>query len=131
MTKLKHYVAEAEAAGREFLLAPEDMKNDADLHHMRAKRAQDMYAYIIKEMQEHPERRDYYKNEIINCFSFNGKKLRENLDIPYRCRGEHRKQLIKMGQDTIFDRVAVLYVSCFVTNHFRSSVTVQNYLIKT
>ena len=130
VTTIKEYVEEAMLQGREFLLTQEELKNDADLHHMRALRAQDVYYSVCKDMQEHPERREFYKKEIQDVFHKNGKKLRENLEVPYRCRGEHRKQLIKIGQPTIFDRVAVLYVSCFVTNHFRSSVTVQHYLIK-
>lgn len=130
VSALEKYICEAISNGREFLLAPEDMKNDADLHHMRALRAQDVYYAVCQDMIEHPERREFYKTEIRNTFEKNGKKLRENLDVPYRCRGEHRKQLIKMGQPTIFDRVAVLYVSCFVTNHFRASVSIHSYLLK-
>ena len=127
---LRAYVEEATIQGRKYLLAPEDMQNDADLHHMRALRAQDVYEAIVKDMQEYPEHREYYREEIRKAFIANGKKLRENLDAPYRCRGAQRKQLLKMGQPVIFDRVAVLYVSCFVTNHFRTNVTVQHYLIK-
>lgn len=112
ISEMKKYVDEAVNQGRIFLLSPDEMKNDADLHHMRALRAQDVYSAVCRDMQEHPERRDFYKNEIQKAFAVNGKKLRENLDTPYRCRGEHRKQLINMEQDTIFDRVAVLYVSC-------------------
>ena len=108
VAKLKQYVAKAESQGREFLLSPEDMRNDADLHNMRAKRAQDVYAAVITDMQEHPERRDFYKSEIKTIFKMNGKKLRENLDIPYRCRGEHRKQLI-------FRWKVVGYISCTET----------------
>ena len=70
------------------------------------------------------------ENEIFRIFAENGKTLHENLDIPYRCRGQNRKKLEKLGKPTVFDRVAVLYVSCTVTNHFRSDTTVQHYLVK-
>lgn len=126
---LKSFIAEAEAEARELLLTPEEMIHDADLFHIRAMRARDMYAIVCQDIQEHPEHREFYKREIQTIFAAKGKPLKENLDIPYRCHGERRKKLIEMGKEPDFDRVAVLYVSCFVASHFRSSETIQRYLI--
>lgn len=129
VSQLKLYMIEAESQGREFLL-PSDVFFDADLHHARAQRACDVYSAIYARIQANPACREYYKSEVKRAFEANGKKLRENLDVPYRCRGENKKRLIKMGKKTIFDRVVVLYVSVFILNHYRSDTTVTHYLIK-
>lgn len=127
---LKAMVQDAESQCNIYLLDKSDLNNDADLHHERAECAKDVYKFVCDDIAAHPERRAYYQNEIFRIFSENGKPLRENLDVPYRCRGQNRKKLEQLGKPTVFDRVAVLYVSCTVTNHFRSDTTVQHYLIK-
>ena len=130
VSALKMMVQEAESRYNRYLLDKTDLNNDADLHHERAECAKDVYNSVCADMAAHPERRTYYQNEIFRIFAENGKTLHENLDIPYRCRGQNRKKLEKLGKPTVFDRVAVLYVSCTVTNHFRSDTTVQHYLVK-
>ena len=123
-------VKEAEEKGQKFLLSKAETRNDADLHHERALKAISVYEKTVEDMTLHPERRAYYQSEIKRIFDENGKPLYENLGTPYRCRGANREKLIAMGKNTVFDRTAVLYVSCTVTNHFRSDTTVQHYLIK-
>lgn len=127
---LKAMVQEAESQCNIYLLDKTDLNNDADLHHERAECAKDVYSSVLKNMEENPDRREYYKSQIQQIFKQNNKTLCENLDTPYRCRGQNRKKLEQLGKPTVFDRVAVLYVSCTVTNHFRSDTTVQYYLIK-
>ena len=127
---LKAMVQEAESQCNIYLLDKTDLNNDADLHHERAECAKDVYHSVFADMAAHPERRTYYQSEIFRIFAENNKTLRENLDTPYRCRGQNREKLEELGKPTVFDRVAVLYVSCTVTNHFRSDTTVQHYLIK-
>lgn len=130
IAELKSMVKEAEEKGQKFLLSKSETRNDADLHHERALKAISVYEKAVEDMTNHPERRAYYQSEIKRIFDENGKPLYENLGTPYRCRGENRRKLIAMGKNTVFDRTAVLYVSCTVTNHFRSDTTVQHYLIK-
>lgn len=130
VSALKMMVQEAESRYNRYLLDKTDLNNDADLHHERAECAKDVYSSVLKDMEENPAKREYYKSQIQQIFKQNGKTLHENLDIPYRCRGQNRKKLEKLGKPTVFDRVAVLYVSCAVTNHFRSDTTVQHYLVK-
>ncbi len=130
VAKLKAYVDEAAAKGQTYLLTKEELQNDADLHSARAQRAKDVYTYVCADMKAHPERRDYYKDTIRRIFDRNGKRLTEDLDIPYRCRGQNRQKLLEMDKDATYDRVAVMFVSCTVTNHFRSNVTVTHYLSK-
>ena len=130
VSALKMMVQEAESQYNRYLLDKTDLNNDADLHHERAECAKDVYSSVLKDMEENPAKREYYKSQIQQIFKQNGKTLHENLDIPYRCRGQNRKKLEKLGKPTVFDRVAVLYVSCAATNHFRSDTTVQHYLVK-
>lgn len=130
IAELRTMIEDAKRNGLEYLLSKDETRNDADLHHERAKKAISVYHSVCEDMAVHPEKRTYYQNEILRIFTENNKTLRENLDTPYRCRGENRKKLEEMGKPTVFDRVAVLYVSCTVTNHFRSDTTVQHYLIK-
>ncbi len=130
IAELKEMIEDAKRNGLEYLLSKDETRNDADLHHERAKKAISVYNSVCDDMAAHPERRAYYQNEILRVFAENGKTLRENLDSPYRCRGKNREKLEELGKPTVFDRVAVLYVSCTVTNHFRSDTTVQHYLIK-
>lgn len=130
VSALKIMVQEAESQCNIYLLDKTDLNNDADLHHERAECAKDVYNSVCADMAAHPERRTYYQSEIFRIFAENNKPLRENLDVPYRCRGQNREKLEQLGKPTVFDRVAVLYVSCTVTNHFRSDTTVQHYLIK-
>jgi len=130
IAELKSMVKEAEEKGQTFLLSKSETRNDADLHHERALKAISVYEKTVEDMTKHPERRAYYQSEIKRIFDENGKTLYENLDNPYRCRGENKKKLISMGKNTVFDRTAVLYVSCTITNHFRCDTTVQHYLIK-
>ncbi|MGN1230499.1 MAG: hypothetical protein ACI4TP_01245 [Anaerotignum sp.] len=130
ISTLKAMVQEAESQCREHLLDKADLNNDADLHHERAECAKDVYYSVCSDMEENPQKRDYYKTQIEQIFNRNGKTLKENLDSPYRCRGQNRQKLEELGKPTVFDRVAVLYVSCTVTNHFRSDTTVQHYLVK-
>ena len=130
VSALKMMVQEAESQYNRYLLDKTDLNNDADLHHERAECAKDVYSSVLKDMEENPAKREYYKSQIQQIFKQNGKTLHENLDTPYRCRGQNRKKLERLGKPTVFDRVAVLYVSCTVTNHFRSDTTVQHYLVK-
>ena len=130
VTKLKMYVDDAINKGQTYLLTKEEMHNDADLHHMRELRAKSVYEYVCSDMSAHPEHRDYYISEIQKSFQKAGKPLREDLSKDYVCVGKNRQRLITQGRSYSFDRVAVLIVSCWVTNHFRSNVTVTHYLAK-
>lgn len=127
---LREMVDAAQQKGQVFLLSKAETQNDADLHHARAQKAISVYQKVVADMKENPTHRAYYQAEIKRIFAENRKPLRENLNLPYRCRGKNREKLLEMGKNTIFNRTAVLYVSCTITNHFRSDTTVQHYLVK-
>ena len=130
VAKLKIYVDDAINKEQIYLLTKEEMHNDADLHHMRELRAKTVYEHVCADIAAHPERRDYYVSEIHKAFQKAGKVLREDLSKDYVCIGKNRQRLISQGRSYTFDRVAVMIVSCWVTNHFRSNVTVNNYIAK-
>lgn len=113
----------------EFTRGTKPAKNDA-YNEVRAEKAKAVYEHVCADMDAHPERRDYYISEIYKTFQKTGKVLREDLSKDYVCIGKNRQRLISQGRSYTFDRVAVMIVSCWVTNHFRSNVTVNNYIAK-
>jgi len=135
---IENYVELAKAEGRDTLLSSQMLKNDADLHNMRAVHAVDVYKSICEDMKNNPDRREFYKQEIERKFNEYNKRCREgkekavpkNLDNPYRCRGYNKEILEDRGKPTVFDRVAVMYVSTHCLGHFREDTTVQHYLTK-
>ena len=127
---IEKYYYDAIADGRTLMLTKEQMNHDADLHHARALCALDEYKRVIEDIKEHPERREFYKQFVIDFFKRHNKRLKEKLDLPYRLRGAGKAMLEAQGKETVFDRVAVLYVSVTILHHYRSDTTVQHYLIK-
>ena len=127
---VKKYIELAKADGRETLLSEEMMNHDADLHSIRAVCAKREYERVVMDMQENPERREYYINFIKSEFKKVGRRLEENLNNPYRLRGRGRHIVASRGRPVEYDRVAVMYVSLTILHHYRSNVTVDHYLIK-
>ncbi|MBO5163725.1 MAG: hypothetical protein J6B75_04690 [Ruminococcus sp.] len=103
---------------------------DADLHSARAERAKTVYNRVLLEMHNNPDKRDEYRDFVINKFNESGKKVPDNLDKKYCCRGDFRRMLISEGKAVEYDRLAAMYVSITVTNHFRVDTTIQHYLTK-
>ena len=60
------------------------------------------------------------KDEFKRC----GRKLKENLDKPYRLRGYNREAALSIGKPIVYDRVAAMYVSLFILHHFRTNTTI-------
>lgn len=127
---LEQYYMTALGENRDTLLSADQMNHDADLHHARAQCAIDEYMRVMADIQEHPQRRCFYRDFVIRFFKEHNKPLKENLDKPYNLRGAGKKMLEKQGRETSFDRAAVLYVSVTILHHYRSDTTVQHYLIK-
>ena len=127
---LTKYYCDAVADARATLLTKEQMQHDADLHHARAMCAIDEYNRVMGEIKGNPDKREEYKRFIIDFFRKHNKPLKENLDKPYFLRGAGKVMQQSRGREFKFDRVAVLYVSATILNHFRSDTTIQHYLIK-
>ena len=112
------------------VFSPDDFRNDVNFHKQRELRAKDIYARVVAEMKLNPDSREKYIAFIKGMFARDKKKLREDLDLPYVVRGENRKRLEKEGRQLEYDRVAVLYVSLTVLNHYRSDTSVNHYIAK-
>ena len=108
----------------------EIMKGDCDLHSERANRAKDVYRNVVRDMQENPERWEFYRNYIEEQFVMNGSNPPKDLDKPYICRGKFRQKLIAEGKPYVYDRLAVMFVSLTVLNHWRVDTSVQHYIGK-
>lgn len=112
------------------VFSADNFNNDVNFHKQRELRAKDVYERVVADMNNNPESREYYKTFIKNFFERDGKKLREDLEKPYVVRGENRKRLEQQGRALEYDRVAVLYVSLTVLNHYRSDTSVNHYIGK-
>ena len=129
---------------KEFILSLKEGKNDEDyifkkaevnlasnLHKARELRAKAVYENVCNDIAE---RGDIAEKEYISyieeVFSEAGKRLKENLHTPYVTRGENRKRLKNGCRKISFNRIAVLFVSCTILQHFRSNVSVENYIGK-
>jgi len=97
---------------------------------IRGKRPLRIYERVVEDMKEHPERRDYYKEQIYQKYHERNRTCRENLDNPYCVRGANRQRLLAEGREVTYDRVALLYVSTHVLSHTRSDTTAQFYVAK-
>lgn len=124
----KSWLADKNPEDRVF--SADNFNNDVNFHKQRELRAKDVYERVVEDMKNNPESREYYKTFIKNSFERDGKKLRENLEKPYVVRGENRKRLEQQGRALEYDRVAVLYVSLTVLNHYRSDTSVNHYIGK-
>lgn len=87
---------------------------DADYHYMRELRCKDVYKRVVKDMQEHPERKEFYQSEIHRLFNEAGRKVREDLDLPVYARGENRERLLQEGRSIEYDRTALLFCSIVI-----------------
>ena len=106
------------------------LKCDADFHSARAYRARTVYFRVLSEMQDNPQKREEYRKYIIQTLTENGKKPPYNLDKPYYCRGSFRAMLIQEGKAYQYDRIAALYVSVAVLNHWRVDVSIEHYIAR-
>lgn len=112
------------------VFSTDNFNNDVNFHKQRELRAKDVYERVVADMQNNPESREYYKIFIKKFFERSGKKMREDLEKSYVVRGENRTRLEQQGRALEYDRVAVLYVSLTVLNHYRSDTSVNHYIAK-
>lgn len=103
---------------------------DGDFHAMRAERAKTIYNRVVSDMERNPERREHYRDFVIRTCIESGKNIPKNLEKPYICRETFRQYLLENGKAVEYDRLAAMYVSLTVLNHWRVDTTVQHYLTK-
>lgn len=128
--KLKEYIDRAEKMGNDFLLTKAEAHVPDGLHYCRAMCAQITYNAVLQEMENDPAKRAEYIQKIKDEFKRCGRKLKENLDKPYRLRGYNREAALSIGKPIVYDRVAAMYVSLFILHHFRTNTTILHYLVK-
>lgn len=127
--KVLDYISEHNLRGHDRLFDTKLFKSDVDFQMTRRIAAQDRYREIVKDMEENPERRNFYKDEIKRIFKEDGKRLRENLDKDIYCRADKRQKAIELYGTASFDRVAAMMVSVTMLAHYRTEVTISNYFL--
>lgn len=130
VAKLKEYISRAEKMNNNFLLTKAEARVPDGLHYCRAMCAQITYNAVLQEMENDPAKRAEYIQKIKDEFKRCGRKLKENLDKPYRLRGYNREAALSIGKPIVYDRVAAMYVSLFILHHFRTNTTILHYLVK-
>lgn len=130
VSKLKEYIREAEEKGSDSLLTKTEARVPDALHYCRAICAQNTYYTVLKEMENDPSKRAEYIQAIEDEFKRNKRKLKEDLNKPYRLRGYNKKAAESINKPVVYDRVAAMYVSLFILHHFRTNTTILHYLVK-
>lgn len=129
---------------KKFILSLKEGKRDEDyifnkaevnlatnLHKARELRAKIVYKRICNDIIKRGQIAEKeYISYIEEVFGAAGKRLKENLHTPYITRGENRKRLENGCREISYNRIAVLFVSCTILQHFRSNVSVENYIGK-
>lgn len=123
----------------------EEMKNQINLHGLRAQHARDSYFYYLEKIQENPQMRQAFSNLLIQKWEKGHQKLkneshskydrqRKNFiydlrDEVYVLRGTNKAKAIASGMPMAYDRLALMAVSVLNLSHWRLSVTVTNYIL--
>ena len=130
----------------DFVFSKQEMENKIDLHCLRQKHAWDCYLYYANRLKAEPDYRKELEKEMYQRWcsmqECNRKKAAEKgkkwtskpwkpqeMKGIYKLRGENRKLALKNGRPLEYDKCALLAVSIFHLSHWRSDVTVSNYLL--
>lgn len=119
------------------LFSPEEMQNKIDLHALRREHAQRAYKYYADRLKNEPGYKYQCRQELMARYDERHRpgasRQRFIADItneqPYKLRGENRQKAIEQGKETEYNRLALMAISVFCLSHWRSDVTVTNYLI--
>lgn len=130
VAKLKEYIGRAEKTDNNFLLTKAEAHVPDGLHYCRAMCAQNTYYAVLQDMENDSAKRAEYIQKIKDEFKRCKRKLKENLDKAYWLRGYNREAALSIGKPIVYDRVAAMYVSLFILQHFRTSTTILHYLVK-
>lgn len=119
------------------LFSLEEMNNKIDLHGIRRKHARKAYEYYADRLKNEPGYKYQCRQELMARYDERHRpgasRQRFIADItneqPYKLRGENRQKAIEQGKETEYNRLALMAISVFCLSHWRSDVTVTNYLI--
>ena len=113
-----------------FVFSRDEMRNEIDLHALRAVQARRAYDHYCKRIEQ--EGREKLTKEIqARWEKYSGKPWNESLvrEKPYYIRGENKKLAADHGLPLVYDRLALMAVSVFHLSHWRLDVTVSNYML--
>ena len=113
-----------------FVFSRAEMRNEIDLHALRAVQARRAYDYYVQRIKQ--EGREKLTSEIrARWEKYSGKPWKEFLvrEKPYYIRGENKKLAADHGLPLVYDRLALMAVSVFHLSHWRLDVTVSNYML--
>lgn len=115
----------------EHIFDKQEVKQALNLHKARELRCKDVYNRILSDIEKRGRvaEQEYIK-EIKQIFKEANKTLRENLDNPYYVRGENRQRLLEANRPVEYNRIALMYVSVTVSQHFRTNTTANFYIAK-
>lgn len=127
------------------VFSEEEMKNQINLHALRAQHSRDSYFYYLKIIQQNPKIRHALSHLLISKWEEGHQKLknesqskyerqRRNFiydlrDEAYILRGSNKAKAIASGIPIVYNRLALMAVSVLNLSHWRLSVTVTNYIL--
>lgn len=115
----------------ERIFSKQEVKQSKNLHKARELRCKAVYQRVAKDIDTRGKEAEQEYTDIIKSIFKDAKKtLREDLNNPYIVRGANRERLLSEGRDVEYNRIAALYVSTTVSQHFRSNTTVNHYISK-
>lgn len=112
-------------------------RNDLNFHKLRADSAKEYYAIQLDRILNEPGYAEKLESEIkkrwelfnINPKTGKPKKFPQSqIQGWYVLRGDNRAKAIREGRPLRYNRLAVMACSIFKLSHWRTNVTVQNYL---
>ncbi|MDG3132734.1 hypothetical protein MKL26_06860 [Streptococcus suis] len=123
----------------------EEMKNQINLHGLRAQHARDSYFFYLEKIQANPRMRPALSQLLISKWEEGHQKLknesqskyerqRRNFiydlrDEAYILRGSNKSKAVAYGMPIVYNRLALMAVSVLNLSHWRLSVTVTNYIL--
>ncbi|HFI0351055.1 TPA: hypothetical protein ACGOZT_000578 [Streptococcus suis] len=123
----------------------EEMKNQINLHGLRAQHARDSYFFYLEKIQQNPKMRHALSHLLITRWEEGHQKLKQESpkqydrqrrnfiydlrDELYILRGTNKSKAIASGMPIVYNRLALMAVSVLNLSHWRLSVTVTNYIL--
>lgn len=126
---LRDYIKNNNLSGNDKLFEKDLFRNSLDFQSCRREAAQRHYREYKEDIEKNPERRDFYVSEINRIFKSEHRDLKENLDRDIYLRGKVREHAKELDKDVEYSRVCIMMTSLSTLSHFRSGVTINNYLI--
>ncbi|MBM7152934.1 hypothetical protein NOL14_01625 [Streptococcus suis] len=123
----------------------EEMKNQINLHGLRAQHSRDSYFYYLDKINSNPNIKHSLKSLLIQRWEEGHQKLKQESqskyerqrrnfiydlrDEAYVLRGSNKVKALSSGMPIEYDRLALMTVSVLNLSHWRLSVTVTNYIL--